>query len=451
MEDPRPVLAKRPYYNQLYREGATLVGHTRHVLESFEVMFGCRGAPTRLGLKWMAFLSVPEADFDIFQSNGLAACCLHDLGKANVGFQEAVTGKRNVQAIRHEHLSALLLSLPEFHQWLADFPGIRPDVVLSAVLSHHLKAESSTFPARPNPDLKYIKVLRHGVAEVLDLTSRVIDAPEMDCSFITELWDLENGVCLECIEDLRERLIRCKKQTRRDGRYSRLLMAVRSALIAADSCGSALVREEKDLAGWLKSAFDDRQLLTGSYIDDEVIAPRICQIVSSGQTFRPSSFQEASERLGDRALLLAPCGSGKTIAAWRWIKAHLEQSPLKRAIFLYPTRGTATEGFRDYVSWAPEADAALVHGTAGYELEGMFRDVDDGRVDRMYSPEERLFAIGYWSRRIFSATVHQFLGFIQNVYRSTCLMPVIADSIVVVDEVHSFDRNLFCNRSEGIR
>ena len=45
---------------------------------------------------------------------------------------------------------------------------------------------------------------------------------------------------------------------------------------------------------------------------------------------------------------------------------------MKRVIFLYPTRATATEGFKDYVAWAPEADAGLIHGTAAYELDGMF-------------------------------------------------------------------------------
>ena len=33
-------------------------------------------------------------------------------------------------------------------------------------------------------------------------------------------------------------------------------MAVRAGLIIADSCGSAIVREKKDITEWLKSAFD---------------------------------------------------------------------------------------------------------------------------------------------------------------------------------------------------
>lgn len=443
MEVLPPVLAKRPSGGESTRQGATLIGHTHSVLETFRLMFGSREMPTRLAVRWMRFFGLPAKLFDVFCLNCIAACGLHDLGKANQGFQDAVIGARNAQAIRHEHLSALLLAGPAFQHWFDSVADLHFNVVASAVLSHHLKADSSLFPVRPNPDLRHVRVLRHAVADVTELTCSTVGAPPLDCSSITELWNLESGAYMDLVEDVRHRLIQFKKQLRRDVSSSRLLMAVRTALIVADSGGSALMREHKDLELWLNTAFDESQLIGGSYIESQIISRRISQITNAGQTFRPNSFQDAAEDLGDRALLLAPCGSGKTLAAWRWIKAHLQRNPKRRALFLYPTRGTATEGFRDYVSWAPETDAALVHGTAAYELEGMFQDAEEERSGRDYTTEDRLFAVGYWPRRIFSATVHQFLGFMQNVYRSTCLVPAIADSIVVIDEVHSFDRNLF--------
>jgi len=44
---------------------------------------------------------------------------------------------------------------------------------------------------------------------------------------------------------------------------------------------------------------------------------------------------------------------------------------------------------------------------------------------------------------VFSATVDQFLAFMQYGYGPMCMLPVLADSILVVDEVHSFDNNMF--------
>src|SRR5262249_23305390 len=126
--------------------------------------------------------------------------------------------------------------------------------------------------------------------------------------------------------------------------------------------------------------------------------------------------------------------------------SRMEQRRVNRIIFLYPTRATATEGFRDYVSWAPESDATLMHGTAAYDLQGMFTnpaDPGDPRQAKDFEIEQRLFALGFWTRHIFSATVDQFLAFLQYGYGPVCMLPVLADSVVVIDEVHSFDHGMF--------
>src|SRR5207248_3051640 len=115
---------------------------------------------------------------------------------------------------------------------------------------------------------------------------------------------------------------------------------------------------------WIEETFDETpsRLCDRDFIQTQIIDQRVAD-VKKKKPFEWNTFQEHCEALRDRALLLAPCGSGKTLAAWRWIVSRLKE-PVKRVIFLYPTRATAKEGFRDYVSWAPDADAGLVHGTA---------------------------------------------------------------------------------------
>ncbi|MHB8577394.1 MAG: CRISPR-associated helicase Cas3', partial [Dehalococcoidia bacterium] len=154
-------------------------------------------------------------------------------------------------------------------------------------------------------------------------------------------------------------------------------------------------------------------------------------------------FQIAAGRLGPRALLLASCGAGKTLAAWKWIANQAESRQITRALFLYPTRATATEGFRDYVSWAGPDDGALLSGTARYDLDGIFANAADWRREGDYSVPERLFALAYWDRAVFSATVDSFLAFIANRYAPLCLLPLLAEAAIVIDEVHSFDRQMF--------
>ena len=97
------------------------------------------------------------------------------------------------------------------------------------------------------------------------------------------------------------------------------------------------------------------------------------------------------------------------------------------------------------MSHAPESDASLLHGTAKYdlrhELRGIRQNPDDSAKN--YEADDRMAKLGYWNKRVFSATVHQFLAFMQQDYGSICLLPLLSDSVVVVDEVHSFDSKMF--------
>ncbi len=51
----------------------------------------------------------------------------------------------------------------------------------------------------------------------------------------------------------------------------------------------------------------------------------------------------------------------------------------------------------------------------------------------------------------FSGTVDQFLAFLQYAYGPMCLLPVLADSVVVIDEVHSFDDKMFAALKKFLR
>lgn len=448
------LLAKAP---RAGRRNITLLDHTLQVMDAAEALFGTAAKPTRLGLCWLRFFKLPAEVWPAFNANLLVACALHDWGKANDGFQDQLLGTGN-QAIRHEHLSALLIALPEVNAWLAAAePKLDIPVILSAVLTHHLKAgfeatKRCGFGAAENGNTKFRLLLQkpfHDLAAEL-ATRLKLDSLNLESS---EVWSFETGT--PNVRDRREALKRgmlnrLATDLQKDPPRRKLLLAVRTALIAADGAGSGLIREGKSIPAWIAEQFDERAVLDRGAIWQEVINPRIAQLTAARRWKDAgdgkqgwSDFQLAAadpNKVPARALLLAPCGSGKTLAAWQWIAARANVRPIARVLFLYPTRATAKEGFKDYVSWAPEA--ALVHGTADFDLQDMF-DNEDPRAERSYETERRLFAMQFWSRRIFSATVDQFLAFLHHSYGPTCLLPVLADSVVVVDEVHSFDRNMF--------
>ncbi len=456
----RDLLAKSPHGDRRI----TLFQHTLDVMNSAEWIFGTNSGPTALGLAWTRLFRIPVQRWAEFHLNLLASAALHDWGKASSSFQAIVYGEASAQIIRHEHLSALMVALDRVTSWLKRRPEVDTDLVLSAVLTHHLKATADPskahfFAARP-PGVRTMQVhddhpefhrLCTVIADRLGLDPLELPLTKKNCS-----WSFRDDrkplrlttLDLEAYRDrvIRERLRPLVLSLARDEPRRRLLWAVRAALIAADAVGSGLPRVGGDMRPWIEAAFNPEKVCTEDFIWREVINKRVEEIRRKGKWLNWSPFQDACadpDLVPARALLLAPCGSGKTLAAWRWIAARLKERPAGRVLFLYPTRATAKEGFRDYVSWAPEADAILMHGTAAYDLEGMFQNPEDPRHESTYEVDRRLYSLGFWTRRIFSATVDQFLAFIQYGYGPVCMLPVLADAVVVIDEVHSFDHAMF--------
>lgn len=412
----------------------------------------------RWGQNWCRFFRLNDAERqEQFLLNLRVASLFHDIGKANEDFHRAVTESGFfAQTLRHEHLSALLLCLPEVRQWLAKNDQLDADVITAAVLSHHLKAAESgeEYKARgwkwchPRGRSNSVRLhLQHAeVHATLDRITAIAGLegkPELNFSTWspTESWvqaAWENGMA--SARNL-------ARSIRRDKQRQALLLAVKAGVIVADSAASGLFREDLKLEEWIEKVVHN-EAISAEEVAGKILNPRAEQIGKKrGKSFSLHPFQEKAAEQGSRALLLAACAAGKTMAAWKWAEAQAREHKIGRVIFLYPTRGTATEGFRDYVGWAPEAEGALVHGTSRYELDAMRSNpseaIAEKKYDKLNEDQERLFALGLWSRRYFSATVDQFLGFIEHSYTGLCLLPALADSAVIIDEVHSFDQRMF--------
>src|SRR5262249_1213586 len=104
----------------------------------------------------------------------------------------------------------------------------------------------------------------------------------------------------------------------------RMLWAVRSALIVADAAGSGLPRVGADLRPWITEKLVNAPLCGAAFIE-EISDKRIGQLKALNKWEKWTDFQLLCDHLGGRALLLAPCGSGKTLAAWRWIAAQVKR------------------------------------------------------------------------------------------------------------------------------
>jgi CRISPR-associated endonuclease/helicase Cas3 len=435
------LLAKSP------RGGRTLTLY-QHLLDTEQAARALFRKGTRWARAYLRFFKLPEDEHARFLLNLRIAALFHDIGKANEDFQAAMLSKGfKAQSLRHEHLSALLLCESSVIAWLSTNRDIDIDIIVAAVLSHHLKAAADgdwqvLQPKHATPTALFFddQQVRDAfvrvacVAELSLFTGPLPAARYVDVAW-TPAWDA-----------LFDRAERYSSQLRKNPRRLHLSLAVKAGLIACDSVSSGLWREHEEIDAWIEGVAHT-SALAHSDIDQEVLLPRIRELGAKWQGWH--GFQTGASTVGRRGLLLAACGSGKTLAAWRWASAVSQQEEIGRVIFLYPTRGTATEGFRDYVAHAPERDAALVHGTSAYELAGMMENPLEspaslkGKNVVVDEAEARLFALGLWSKRYFSATVDQFLGFIEHSYRGLCLLPALADAAVVFDEIHSYDPKMW--------
>jgi len=431
-----PLLAKSAIP---WRPPKTLLEHTQDVIDAAEQLFGTATSPTRLGRCWLRFFRLSEDAWPQFFLNLLASCLFHDWGKANDRMQEVFRGQRKEQLFRHEHLSVLLIGYPGVIAWLKQRPDIDWDIVLSAVGSHHLKFSDTSFAVGISNDAVRLKIDHEDFGSLICITAERLGLTGHPQFPQQVYWGFANDSATYNLAELREAL----QERLAAIKPGPMLHAVRSALIIADAAGSGLPRENYTVRKWVEEQFDEKSDCSVATVD-QLIQARIDEIESEGIRFIWNAFQNECEMLPDRALLLAPCGAGKSLAAWRWILGRLKiRGNLGRIIFLYPTRATATEGFNDYVSWAPEAHAALLHGTSSYDLDGMFPSTDRRSQARYDATDPRLFALQYWSKRIFSATIDQFFAFLSYSYGPLCLLPLLADSVIVVDEAHSFDKKMF--------
>ncbi|MBW4603960.1 MAG: CRISPR-associated helicase Cas3' [Calothrix sp. FI2-JRJ7] len=438
----KQLLAKNP------REDGEILTLEQHLTDTKNV--GVAIFKGRILLNWRRFFRLKDANSFLLHLK--IAALFHDIGKANAEFDAAAQKKLKQQTLRHEWLSALILHLPSVRTWLASSKlGLDVEVITAAVLSHHLKASYKDW-GEPRTSIKQVQLfLRH--TEVINILQQIAGIAELEGlpDEFPEEWSEEDSLWKQAYSDANNTGIDFGCDISDNLERRSLLLAVKAGLIAADCVASAMFRENKPLEKWVDETLH-APAITSEELETKILQPRYAQIAKkSGEKFKLKQFQKKAQEQGDRLLLISGCGSGKTIFGYKWHQAALSRNEVGHVIFLYPTRGTATQGFKDYVSWAPETDASLVTGTASYELQEMLKNPSDSCDSKDFTTDERLFALGFWGKRFFSATVDQFLCFLTHGYSGICLLPVLADSVVVIDEVHSFSRDMFDNLISFLR
>lgn len=436
LENPNLLLAKS--FVGKWKGSYSLIGHTADVVNSVTALVDTLGDRliTQFGL---------TCNLDNLRATARLAAYLHDWGKANNHFQMMVRGQRHPlnepQMIRHEALSVLLAF--EFREWLEQSDG---DffTAIAAAGGHHLKFGGKAgkitpdlFELRPSGDDRiYIYLAPQHFKSMLKYGVQKLGLPK---SLPPHLRQRSN--CWMVIE-IKERRS-CLEQVFADWEPNRALVAVlKSLLIAGDAIGSASAQTHINIYRWMQQEL--QQTLTETDLQKVIDARRGNEELRLFQV----DLGESKARV---TMARAGCGTGKTLGAYNWAKHHAIG---RKLFFCYPTTGTSTEGFLDYVQ--DEVEAVLLHSRADVDLElaqtgeeedngGEWSVDETGEVIHSCENEaaEKLESFKAWGPKVSVCTVDTVLGLLQCNRRPLYCFPAIAQAAFVFDEVHCYDDALF--------
>ncbi|MEG4242923.1 MULTISPECIES: CRISPR-associated helicase Cas3' [unclassified Microcoleus] len=436
LKQPKRLLAKS--IENGWKGSYSLIGHTADVVNAMTTLVEILG--DRLIVQFGLTCNVT-----FLLATVRLAAYLHDWGKANNHFQQMVRGKRQAlnepQMVRHEALSVLLAL--EFREWLEQGEGDFFTAVAAAG-GHHLKLGGKAGKLAPDlfeirasgDDRIYLYTAPQYFKDILKYGVKKLGLPR---SLPQSVRNLPSNWTVADITQRRSRIERAFADWEPE---VKLLAVVKSLLIASDSIGSASGQNDRrDIQKvWegLKSTLTEPDL-------QNVIKERL-----KGNAMRPFQVDlgNASSRV---TLARAGCGTGKTLGAYNWAKTHAVG---RKLFFCYPTTGTSTEGFLDYVQ--DEVESVLLHSRADVDLElartreeednGTELFIDDaGKLMQAFENEtaKKLDSFKAWGVKVSICTVDTVLGLLQCNRRPLYCFPVIAQAAFVFDEVHCYDDALF--------
>jgi CRISPR-associated endonuclease/helicase Cas3 len=433
------LLAKSRKDNEQFRPSMLLTGHLADVYCAATRVLDATQEDQ------LSALGLPVEQYrDRLRRIVLLAAAVHDLGKANDHFQGMIRGTRDVrnhpQGLRHEWVT--LLMLQRLRDWfLPPVGGNEYDFAFVewAVTGHH-PAHDHASPPRLNPA---------GAGPVIEFLTGHNDF-QAALVWLAKIFGLPNPPALPTharnLVGSANVFAEIAQWSRKSQRIwdkvrntpdARLVAAAKNALVAGDVAGSALPKAKPDDPQrweWISASFADKP--------EPGDLQRVVEHRLKGST--PRQFQEVvAASKAPVTLLKAGCGTGKTLGAYLWAAAN---HPTRRLYYCYPTTGTATEGFKDYL-FEPSGEL----GDIGAKLFHSRRDVDFDIILTAGKDTEsadadvvaRLESMEAWSTPVVACTVDTVLGLVQNNKRGLFAWPALAQSAFVFDEIHAYDDRLF--------
>jgi len=473
-------LLAKSYNHQKYGDTppdyALLTQHSRDVAAS------CDALAEAVGRVALANAGLESERYERFRLTLKANGWMQDLGKASSHFQEMVLGAREIrQLVRHETISGLL-TLREGQPLRAWLLSSLPESVLVAAvwgaMGHHRKFDKHTKPEQAALPLD-VRVAHDDFAAILREMGNDLQLPappvfERDLVIAQTNREDCDLAAREAIRDLQgdfeDRVTDFAGEKER-----RQLALVKAFGIAADVAASAVAARGQAAKNYSLKEYVDENLRAGLAPSDltELINKWAwnrsgCDAKAHNEAVLPPGFEARPfqhEVEGSQSFLTlaqAGCGSGKSLAAYMWARAwcrKLADEGRKnfRLFFCLPTTGTTTEHFKDYAleSGIDPSLKSLTHSRSSVDLQAMAETApqeEAGETDRdaaaiiratLNAERDKIESLALWSTPLVVTTTDTVLGLMSNARRSIYSLPAIMSGVIVFDEIHAFDDQMF--------
>ncbi|CZE47553.1 CRISPR-associated helicase/endonuclease Cas3 [Campylobacter geochelonis] len=324
------------------------------------------------------------------------SCYFHDLGKATLNFKNTI---ENGASSNHARYLASLLIDFEMKE-LKEFSKI----LIPIIVSHHRLLDKNYVI---NYNFDFLKEGEEFFNEYKASYEKILKKP---CSYDISLSFKKDytrfGYILDDFADLED-----------DEKLKlKILYAYVSGIL--------------NLADWLASAkFEGVEL---SFVFKEC---NLTKVLQNKFMFQLRDFQKELSCYNENVLVEIPTGEGKTEGSLLWA-VNLIKNKNTKIIYTLPTQATSNKLYERVCSLFCKDECGLVHSGADVLVE---EEYDDDFKDKY--EKERLF-IKSFNKPITVCTIDSYLYFLLNYKRFNIVFKNYLNSILIIDEIHSYDFKL---------
>lgn len=388
-----------------------------------------------IGPEILHTFGITKYNLDDLKTCALISSLLHDIGKGNSQFQDLVRSKSfKKQAFRHEVISCYLIlkNIDIFGIIFGENFKKFISIIIKSILAHHFKSQDieCCIPQTGSGDISvdvFEKEILNNIKNICNKREFNINDFEIDSCLDSINLNLIDDDVLSVLKDyLIEHELYKDENDDQDRRFSNI---IRSLLITSDTISSALSFKVDNIEEWINSALNNN-------CTDDFISNIIKSKIKDNQL---KQFQINISNCKSRvSALVAGCGNGKTIGEYGWIRKNAIG---KKAIICYPTTGTTTQGYVDYLFDSSFDDTSLIHSRNKIDFEYLLNN--ENILENADLIKDKVDALNILDSKIITSTVDFVLGYLSNTRKSLFSFPFFSNCVFVFDEIHSYDNKMF--------